>query len=86
MPELKEIYETGNIKIIGISIDDRRDAWIKSLNNLNLPWINVLDDKDVVAKMYNVIAVPTKFVIDKQGIIVAHNPEDLKSVLRQLNE
>lgn len=84
MPELKTIAASYNVTIIGISLDEQSAAWEKSLARLELPWINVRDTSKSIAKQYAVTAVPTKFVIDKNGIIVARNPEDLRMVLDSL--
>ncbi|HEY3386349.1 MAG TPA: TlpA disulfide reductase family protein [Saprospiraceae bacterium] len=85
MPELKALYAEGKIEIIGVSIDEQKAAWEKSLAKLELPWINIIDNrKKEIATKYNVIAVPAKFVISKEGIIAFHNPEDLRSALASL--
>jgi thiol-disulfide isomerase/thioredoxin len=86
MPALKSIASTYNVTIIGVSLDDQVAAWEKSLLRLELPWINVRDVAKSIAKNYHVTAIPTKFVIDKSGIIVAHNPEDLIAILESLKE
>jgi thiol-disulfide isomerase/thioredoxin len=84
MPDLKEIASAYNVTIIGVSVDEQVAAWEKSLLRLELPWANIRDASKAIAKQYNVTAVPTKFVIDKNGIIVARNPEDLRAVLESL--
>ncbi len=84
MPELKAIASTYNVTIIGVSIDEQEAPWEKSLLRLELPWTNIRDASKSIAKQYNVTAVPTKFVIDKNGMIVARNPEDLKTILDSL--
>lgn len=81
MPTLIDMYTDGTVEILGISIDDKKDAWLKSVERLNLPWLNILDEGKNISKTYNVTAVPAKFVIDQNGIIIAHNPEDLQSFL-----
>ncbi len=84
IPELKELYSEGNIEIIGISIDNQKGPWLKVLEKLDLPWINIWDEGKEISTAYNVTAVPTKFVINKNGIIVARNPEDLRAILASL--
>jgi predicted DsbA family dithiol-disulfide isomerase len=53
---------------------------------LDLPWINLRDASGQIARNYDVTAVPTKFVIDKEGLIVARNPEDIEQILRELSQ
>ena len=86
MPELKNLYKNGNIEIIGISIDDNHKNWLDKLSQIQLPWPNIRDDGKVISKRYNVTAVPTKFVIDKEGIIVARNPENITEVIEKLED
>lgn len=84
MPELKAIASTYNVTIIGVSIDENASAWEKSLTRLELPWVNIRDTSKSIARQYAVTAVPTKFVIDKNGVIVARNPEDLRTILESM--
>lgn len=84
MPELKNLYAEGRVEIIGVSIDDQSPPWVKALERLKLPWANILDEDKLIAKRFKVISVPTKFVISKEGIIVAHNPEDIRAALESL--
>ena len=85
MPDLKSLYAEGKVEILGVSIDDRKDAWLKSVERLNLPWLNIWDEGKSISKLFNVIAVPSKFVINKEGIIISQNPEDLSAVLRSMD-
>lgn len=84
MPELKELYSEGKVEILGVSIDSQRLPWEKALERLKLPWINILDVDQQIARDFHVISVPTKLVINKEGIIIALNPEDIRSVLEAL--
>lgn len=84
MPELKNLYAEGKVEIIGVSIDDQHMPWEKALDRLQLPWTNILDEDKLIAKRYKVIAVPAKFVISKEGVIIAHNPDDLSATLQAL--
>ena len=81
MPELKELYKEGKVEIVGISIDNQKGPWLKVLEKLDLPWISVWDEGKKISQSYNVTSVPTKFVIDKNGLIVARNPTDIRGVI-----
>ena len=76
-PNFKTIYKKyGNDKfeLISISIDDSERSWIKALENEDLPWINLIAEngfKSQIALNYNIIRVPTNYLIDANGIIVA---------------
>ncbi len=84
MPALRAIYNGGKAEIIGISIDDSETDWKRTLQKLNLPWRNLRDNTRQIRKLYNVSLVPAKFVVNTDGMIIARNPEDLRSVLDTL--
>ena len=76
-PELKKLYEEYNgkgLEIIGISLDEKGDAWRAAIEKDGLTWTNVSSLKgwkcDVV-KLYSVDAVPSMFVLDADNRIVA---------------
>jgi len=72
MPYLQQIYEEWSGKgLILLAIDiGESPAKVRQFmqsNNLSLPVL--LDIREVVTREYNVIAYPTTFFIDKDGII-----------------
>jgi len=89
-PVLKENYNKFKAKgfeIYQVSLDTSRQAWLKTINDDQLNWINVGDMKgslNAVAN-YNIRAVPSNYLLDKEGNIVAR---DLigPSLYRKLNE
>lgn len=78
-PNLKKAYERFHAKgfeVLGISLDNNKDAWVKALNNDLLPWKNVSDlngFKNSVSKQYAVTELPTNFLLDPEGRIIAKN-------------
>jgi thiol-disulfide isomerase/thioredoxin len=83
-PKLRELHALGKVDIIGISIDDRHQPWLTALNKLNLPWHNIRDRDREIRKLYNVSSVPTKFLVNKDGIIIVRNPEDIEAAIDAL--
>ncbi len=88
-PELKEIYSDYNTKgfeIVGVSIDNNRENWLKAIKQDGLPWINLTDlmsyDNEPYI-IYNVYGVPDNVLIDNEGIIIGRDlkPEELKNKL-----
>ena len=62
--------------ILGVSLDRTRDEWLKAIADDKLPWTQVSDLKyfnSAAAKMYSVTAIPSNFLLDEKGIIVAVN-------------
>ncbi|WP_158655116.1 TlpA disulfide reductase family protein [Flavivirga eckloniae] len=89
-PYLKELY--GNYKnkgfeIISISDDPDIDSWKKALTENNLPWTQciIASDKETdVSRSYYIEALPTKYLIGKNGEILDKNPdrETLENILK----
>lgn len=73
MPDMKKAYEKykGKMEIVGIACNDTEKKWKDAVAEHQLPWINVLNEKDPnVSTMYAVSGYPTKYVIDPQGNIL----------------
>jgi thiol-disulfide isomerase/thioredoxin len=90
MKELKLIYpqlKAKGVEVVSISMDEKRDAWLKASRQDGIAWVNTCDVKpfgeNVIGKAYKVSAVPTLFVISPEGIIVSQNPT--KEYLLKLN-
>lgn len=76
IPGLKKIYEKHGGKgfeILSVSIDKDEAPWLKAVEKEAMPWINIRDVKATIADQYHVSAVPTLFVIDSKGNLVAEN-------------
>jgi thiol-disulfide isomerase/thioredoxin len=78
-PELVKIYNQYHNKgfeIVGISLDNSKDAWEKAVKNDKLPWIQVSDLKgwdNKVASQYLIGSIPFNILIDKNRKILATN-------------
>ncbi|WP_394972807.1 redoxin domain-containing protein [uncultured Croceitalea sp.] len=91
-PKLEEIYAIYNkhdFEIINISDDPNEELWKAALKEHDLPWSQVIVDlkKEQSAKItetYNVNYLPTTFLIDKEGKILAQdmNESDLMDFLK----
>nr|WP_121271992.1 TlpA disulfide reductase family protein [Pedobacter schmidteae] len=82
-------FKDKNFEIIAVSLDDKKDAWLKAIETDGLPWIHVSDLqgwKNAVAGMYDVKAVPQNFLIGPDGVILAKNlrGEELEKRLGEL--
>lgn len=88
-PKLKQVYELHKKKsfeILGVSLDKSKSKWKSALEKDVLPWINVIDESEfsgIIATQYNIWSVPSNFLIDKQGKIIAINitPDELETLL-----
>lgn len=71
-------YKEKNFTILGVSLDDEdgRRAWLGAVKKDSLPWTQVSDlegFKSKAAVMYGVSAIPSNFLVDPKGIIIARN-------------
>lgn len=79
IPHLKETYDKFHKKgfeIYGVSFDANRDNWLAAIENNGMAWIQVSDLNrfdNPAAKDYAVQSIPSNFLIDTQGVIVAKN-------------
>ncbi|HBK41948.1 MAG TPA: hypothetical protein DDZ57_10325, partial [Porphyromonadaceae bacterium] len=65
-------YKAQGLEIYQISFDSDEHFWKNAANNL--PWITVRDPESVYSRllsMYNVRNIPTAFVINRDGDVVA---------------
>ncbi len=69
-------FKTKGFAILGVSLDEDKDQWLQAVKKEHLVWENVSDlrgDKNKVALMYGISAIPSNFLIDENGIIIARN-------------
>lgn len=80
MPEIKAIYEhyhADGLEVLGVSKDDDKDALTTYIEEQELKWPNLFDtdpgdsEKHPIADKYGVHGIPTTFLLDRQGKVVA---------------
>ncbi|MBR4660427.1 MAG: AhpC/TSA family protein [Bacteroidales bacterium] len=67
-------YHDKGFEIVGISFDNDKDAWLKAIKDLEMPWIHLSDLagwNSVAVELYGVNAIPDNLLIDPDGFIVA---------------
>lgn len=84
----KEYHDKG-FNVLGISLDKKKENWVKGIKDDNLNWLHVSDLKfwnSEIAKLYGVRAIPANYLVDSKGIIVARNlhGDELQSTLKSL--
>lgn len=77
MPNVKAAYEKYHAKgfeIVGLSFDQKKDAWEKAIKDMGLNWIHLSDLKGwqtVASDTYGVKSIPASVLVDPDGVIVA---------------
>jgi peroxiredoxin len=78
---LYEKYKSSGFEILGVSIDNDEDAWKKAIKADKITWLQVNQQggwKSEVALQWNIEALPTTILIDKEGKILAVDPSEEK--------
>jgi peroxiredoxin len=69
-------YNKKGFEVFGVSLDRRREDWVKAIAEDGLHWTQVSDLKfwqSEAAKTYNITAIPFALLLDKEGKIIAKN-------------
>ena len=92
LPELQSFYAAhkgAGLEILGVSLDDNKDAWTSTVAAHKIAWKLVSDLKGwkcAGSRAYAVNSIPSTVLIDKMGIIVGKNlsiPEMEKLILEK---
>ncbi len=81
-------YKNNGFTILGISLDSKKEAWLKAIHDDKLEWQQVSDLKfwsNAVAKQYKISSVPQNYLLDQQGVIIGKNlsEDDLDELLEK---
>ncbi len=91
IPHLKAAYEkfaSKGFEIIGVSLDDKKEAWLKGIKSLGITWPQISDLKgwkSEGATVYGIRAIPTTLLVDPNGMIIGKNLRG-EQVEKKLNE
>ncbi len=72
--KLYKKYKNKGFEILGVSLDKKRDNWIKAIKDDGLTWPQVSDLKywqSEAGKLYGVSSIPYTVLLDKEGVIIA---------------
>ncbi|WP_290709369.1 TlpA disulfide reductase family protein [Flavihumibacter sp. CACIAM 22H1] len=87
--EAHEKFKNKNFTVLGVSLDNNKEKWLKAITDDKLDWAQVSDLKhwqNEVALKYKVQSIPQNLLIDPKGIIIAKNLRgpDLQAKLCEL--
>lgn len=82
-------FKDDNFTILGVSLDEKKDKWQQAILEDKLNWHQVSDLKgwqSDVADTYGVESIPTNFLVDPSGKIIASNlrGSDLEKTIQQI--
>lgn len=73
MISLYEKYHDKGLGIVGISLDQDHDAWVKGIEELGITWPQISDLKywqSAAAEKFQVRSIPYMVVLDQKGTII----------------
>ena len=94
-PHLKQVYskyKDKGFEVVAVSTDSDHEAWKKAIEEDQTKWVHVVDTfnrpgfPSDIGTLYAVPFLPTTYLIDKDGTILAKNlePEELDNKLEAL--
>lgn len=76
MKKAWEQYKNKGFAILQVSMDDKKEKWLKALQQDQLPWQNLLNKTgwdEQLEEIFNFKGVPSNFLISPEGKIIARN-------------
>ncbi len=76
MPNVTACYEKYHAKgldIVAISFDTNKEAWLRAINTMNMPWVHLSDLagwESLGAKTYDIKGIPANILLDGEGNII----------------
>jgi peroxiredoxin len=69
-------YHNDGFEVLGVSLDQNKENWLKAIESDGLVWTQVSDLKgwsNEVANQYGIKSIPSSLLIDPNGIIIGKN-------------
>ena len=92
IPGVKALYEKyrkQGFGVVGVSFDSKKEAWVKAIKDLDLPWPQMSDLKGwdcLASDLYNIKAIPFTLLVTKDGTIVARNIDGEELLEQRIQE
>jgi peroxiredoxin len=83
-------YQPKGFEIFGVSIDDDKAEWKMAVKKDKITWPQVIDVNasagNSLTDFWGINYIPTSFLLDKEGKVIAINPEEkeLEKLLKKL--
>ena len=82
-------YKDEGFTVLGVSLDRKKEDWLKAIEKDSLTWTHVSDLKgwnNKASNKYGVMSIPQNYLLDEEGTIVAKNlrGEELHQKLEEI--
>ncbi|MBI5373564.1 MAG: TlpA family protein disulfide reductase [Sphingobacteriales bacterium] len=81
-------FKEKGFEILGVSLDEDKKDWQTAIKKDKINWLQVNDNggwESLTANQWRISAIPTSYLIDKDGTLIAMDPEG-KELEKLLNE
>ena len=91
MPHVKAAYEkfaSKGFEVVGISLDSKKEAWLKGIKDLGITWPQMSDLKGWKCEgtaVYGIRAIPATLLVDPNGMIIGKSLRG-EEIEKKLNE
>ena len=87
--KLYKKHKESGFEIFGVSLDEEQNKWHKAVIKDKITWMQVIDPggwRAKTAEKWNLMAIPTNYLIDQNGIVVGIDllPAELDKALSHL--
>jgi thiol-disulfide isomerase/thioredoxin len=87
--KLYEKFHDEGFEIYSVSLDEEKEDWVKAIKKDKIKWLQVIDNRGWDAKTardWNIYALPTSYLINQQGEIIAMDLEgkELEKTLKDM--
>lgn len=91
LAKIYDKFRNKGFEIYSVSFDDDKEDWLKAVRQDKIKWLQVNDPGKWDAKTaieWNIYAIPTSYLIDKNGVLLAMDLEgkQLEKTLKDLLE
>ncbi len=69
-------FNAKNFTVLGVSLDQQKENWVKAIKDDNLPWMQISDLKgwgNAASQLYKISSIPSNMLIDPNGNIIGKN-------------
>ncbi len=64
-------YKDKGFEILSVSLDIKKYNWTRGMIKDKMNWYSVWDEKTEYVKVYGISSIPSSFLVDKNGVIIA---------------
>ena len=79
-------FKSKGFEVLGVSTDRNEEQWLQAVAEDKLTWAQVRDESGLASALYVIRTIPSTFLLDKEGVIVARDlrGEELVKKLEEL--